>query len=225
MYRLFNFIIWILIIIGVGALLMDMKGEQKVIFSIYMTLLELYLLGVSAFFVLKRVAFYRLRGEVDIIRLTQKSKYQNSLMWHGIILGLLGLVYISLYTYFMSFNSLILGLLFLYYIVQVLLNGRPTIYISDKKFAYDDYFIDEWDWQEVSRVELQENKMRLIGSDKDFELNYELIDEIDYRNLSEEVEMAVLDGEFSKGKSSKDLEDIVRSYANTYGVQLIKNNS
>ncbi len=225
MYRLFNFTVWILLIVGAAALLMDNTGEQKAIFSTYMTILELYLLSVSAFFVLKKVAIYKIKEDVDTIRLIKKSEFQSSLIWHGIILGLLGLVYVIRYSSLMSFNTIVLSLLFLYYITQVILNGQPSIYISEKTFSYDDYFIEEWAWQVIERVELTYTKMRLISQEKDFELEYDLIDEVDYGHLSEEVEMAVLDGEFSRGKSSKDLVDIIQTYANVYGVQLVKTNS
>jgi hypothetical protein len=53
---------------------------------------------------------------------------------------------------------------------------------------------------------------------KDFELDFDLIDEVDYRKLTAEVEHDVLDGEFGKDKSSKSLVEIIENYAKHFNV-------
>ena len=64
-------------------------------------------------------------------------------------------------------------------------------------------------------------KLKLIGLEKDFELDLDLIDELDYRKLTEEVERDVLDGEFGKDKSSKSLLEIIQNYAKIFDVPVI----
>ena len=68
---------------------------------------------------------------------------------------------------------------------------------------------------------MENDKMRLVGNDKDFELNFQLVDEIDYVKLNDEVEQSVLDGEFTTERSSKTLVEIVKNYANRYGVRFV----
>jgi len=109
----------------------------------------------------------------------------------------------------------------LYYIVQLALNSNPSIYIDEANFSFDDYFVEQWSWQGIKRIELENQKMRLISDDQDFELDFDLVDEIDYIKLNDEVEYNVLDGDFASENSSKSLVDIVKNYANLYNVRLI----
>ena len=109
----------------------------------------------------------------------------------------------------------------LYYLVQILINSNPSIYIDEQSFSYDDYFVDRWKWRKIQRIDLNDDKMRLVGNDRDFELNFQLVDEIDYVKLNNEVEQSVLDGEFTTEKSSKTLIEIVQNYADRYGVRFV----
>ena len=69
---------------------------------------------------------------------------------------------------------------------------------------------------------MEDDKMRLVSSERDFELNFQLVDEIDYVKLNDEVEQSVLDGEFATEESSKTLIEIVQGYANRYGVRFVR---
>jgi hypothetical protein len=134
------------------------------------------------------------------------------------VLGLLGLGYVQAYGSLKSVDTIIIALLGLYYWAQVVLNSNPTIYLDDHSFSYDDYFIDKWEWASLYRIDLENEKLRLVGGTKDFELDFDLVDEVDYRKLTEEVERDVLDGEFGKDKSSKSLVEIIESYAKIFNV-------
>ncbi|MEM9917096.1 MAG: hypothetical protein AAF990_03330 [Bacteroidota bacterium] len=221
MIKMFNAIVWGLLIVGVLGIIFNQVTQKSVLLQGYVLLVEVYLLVVSAFFVLKRIAFYRLNGHVDTIRLIKKSENQVSLLGHGILLGLILLV-VNRYqdTNLLSFNTLMIGLVITYYMTQVLLNGNPSIYINERSFTYDDYFIDAWDWTNIKRIEMNKDKLRLISNEKDFELDFNLIDEIDYHHVREEVERSILDGEFTKERSSKDLASIISRHANRNGLQL-----
>ena len=133
---------------------------------------------------------------------------------------MLGVAYVQAYGNLQSFDTIIFALLGVYYWVQVLINSNPTIYLDDNSFSYDDYFIDKWDWSKLQRIDLQEEKLTLVSDEKDFELDFELVDELDYRKLTAEVEHDVLDGEFGRDKTSKSLIEIIENYAKNYGVQM-----
>ncbi|MEO1516037.1 MAG: hypothetical protein AAFV95_13525 [Bacteroidota bacterium] len=220
MMKVFNTIVWGLLFAGIAAVITIPSGAYGEYVQYYVIVVQLYLLIVSAFFVLKRVAFYRLHGHVDTIRLIKKSDYQFNLLGHGVLLGMILLAVTSSTQNPLSFNTLIIGLILFYYIIQILLNSHPSIYINDRSFTYDDYFIDAWDWNNIQRIEMNKEKLRLISNEKDFELDFNLIDEIDYYHVREEVERSILDGEFTKERSSKDLASIISNYANKHGLQM-----
>lgn len=220
MFRKFNNIIWIVIIIGVVALVFDPRASNNLFFSLYTISLEFYLLGISAFFVFKRVLFYRQQGETSTIRLIRNSEYQTNLIGQGVILSLLYLAYLHFYQDLLSFDSILIGILLLYYLSQVFQNAVPTIYIDERSFSYDDYFVEDWEWKEVEEIEIENGILKLIDEDKEFELNFDLIDEIDYQVISQEMERGILDGEFAKNKSSKGLLELVQSYAVKNGVKM-----
>ena len=69
---------------------------------------------------------------------------------------------------------------------------------------------------------MDDDKMRLVSNEKDFELNFQLVDEIDYVKLNDEVDQSILDGEFTSAESSKTLIEIVQGYANRYGVRFVQ---
>jgi hypothetical protein len=137
----------------------------------------------------------------------------------------LALIYLTYNRYFLGTlehpNSIIIFILLLYYLVQIIINSNPSIYIDEQSFSYDDYFVDRWKWQKIQRIDMNNDKMRLVGNNKDFELNFHLVDEIDYVKLNNEVEQSILDGEFTTEKSSKTLVEIVQNYAEKYGVRFV----
>ena len=126
--------------------------------------------------------------------------------------------FVQAYGNLRSVDTLVVILLGLYYWAQIVLNSNPTIYLDDNSFTYDDYFIDKWNWSDLNRIDLENEKLCLIGLKKDFELDFDLIDEVDYRKLTAEVEHDVLDGEFGKDKSSKSLVEIIENYAKHFNV-------
>jgi len=222
MFKKISFVVWLIIVAGIILSFFGNMAQQKWFFNFYKTIIELYLFSFTSFMILKRVFFYRIKGNIDVIRLVKKSEYQGRLFWQGIVLALIYLAYNRYYLgTFEHSNSIMIFILLLYYLVQILINSNPSIYIDEHSFSYDDYFVERWKWQKIERIDLDDDKMKLIGIDKDFELNFKLIDEIDYIKLNDEIEQSVLDGEFTSEKSSKILVKIVQNYANKYGVRFV----
>lgn len=221
-FRGVNFIHYAIIITGIVALFLGWNSENW-FFQPYKLLIEFYLFGFTSFLILKRVFFYRIKGNIDVIHIGKASAYQGRLVWHGVFLGSIYLAFNYLYFGTLSnANTIILLILLLYYFVQLNLNSKPSIYIDEASFSYDDYFVDRWGWNEVERIELEDQKMRLVSSTRDFELDFDLVDAIDYVKLNEEVEHNVLDGEFSSGNSSKTLVDILSTYSELYNLRLVR---
>ena len=223
MFKKISFVVWVIIVTGIALSFVSDIAQQRWFFNFYKTVIELYLFGFTSFMILKRVFFYRLKGNIDVIRLVKKSDYQSRLFWQGTVLALIYLVYNR---YFLGTlehpNSIMIFILLLYYLVQILINSNPSIYIDEQSFSYDDYFVDRWKWRKIERIDMEDDKMRLVSSERDFELNFQLVDEIDYVKLNDEVEQSVLDGEFATEESSKTLIEIVQGYANRYGVRFVR---
>lgn len=222
MSRVVNIIVWLMLIIGIsGLMLLNISANDTFFFS-YKTLTELYLFGFTSFLILKRVFFYRIKGNVDVIRLVKKSSVQSSLLWQGLVLAL---IYVAFNRYYYGnlthFNTVMITILLLYYIVQLILNSNPSIYIDEAHFSYDDYFVKRWAWQDIQRIELENQKMRLVTDQDSFELDFDIIDEIDYVKLNDEIDYNILDGDFASEDRSKTLVEIVQAYANLYNVRLI----
>jgi len=222
MYKATTINVWLILIIGVIGLRFNDVPTNKTFFTTYKTIIEFYLFGFTSFLILKRVFFYKLKGNVDVIRLVKKSAFQSTLMWQGIALTAIYLFYNK---YFfgdlMHFNTIMIAILLLYYIVQLILNSNPSIYIDEESFSYDDYFVQQWPWRKIKRIELENEMMTLISDEQDFELDFDLVDEIDYIKLNDEVAHNILDGDFANEESSKSLVDIVKTYANLYNVRLV----
>jgi len=184
-------------------------------------MIELYLFIFSAFLVLKRIFFYQLKGNTEIVQLKEKSRQYNRLVIQGVILVLFYVVYLRTYnTDWLRFDLVMIGVLLLYYIGQVLLNSNPSIYVDENAFSYDDYFVQRWKWSEMKNISLQDEKLTLKGKEGDFEMNLEVIDEMDYYRLSKEVDASILDGSFAEENSSRLLMDLIKSYATRNGVAL-----
>lgn len=220
MFRAISNFTWLFLALGVLVLLNDTLRIGQTFSYYYMSAVKVYLFGMCAYLVLKRVIFYRLKGDINIVSLIKKSEYQNNLLAQGLVLALLGLVYVQAYGNIRSFDTIIFALLGVYYWVQVWLNSNPTIYLDDNSFSYDDYFIDKWDWSKLKRIDLKDEKLTLVSDEKDFELDFGLVDELDYHKMTAEVEHDVLDGEFGRDKTSKSLIEIIENYAKYYGVQM-----
>ena len=219
MFRVISNFMWLFLVGGIFFLAMDSLRVNHEFSQYYMSALKIYLFGVGAYLVLKRVVFYRLKGEVNVISLVKQSDYQNNLLLQGVMLSVLGLVFVRMYGSLKSFDTLVIGLLAIYYWGQVSINANPTIYLDDHSFFYDDYFVDQWSWAELQRIDLGNEKLRLVSPAKDFELDFDLVDGVDYRKLTREVERNVLDGEFGKDKTSKSLVEIIENYAAHHGIK------
>lgn len=222
MFKKLSFVVWLIIISGIVVSFAGDIAHQEWFFNFYKTIIELYLFAFTSFMILKRVFFYRLKGNTDVIRLVKKSDYQSRLFWQGMALALIYLAYNRYYFGTLQHpNSIMIAILALYYLVQITLNSNPSIYIDEQSFSYDDYFVDRWKWRKIETINLDDNKIQFVGNDKAFELNFQTIDEIDYLKLNDEIENSVLDGEFSIESSSKTLVDIVQRYARRNGVRFI----
>lgn len=211
-------IVFLLIIGGVLGVLMDISSVFPDFYSEYCSAIELYLFIFSAFLVLKRVFFYRIKGNVKIIQVSKKSNHYSRLLVQGIILTVFYSAYLYIYGQWATFDAVMIGVLLLYYIGQLLINGNPSIYIDDQALAFDDFFIQQWQWQDIDDISFENTKLSVAGKNRNLELDLSTIDQIDQKKLSWEVDASILDGTFVKQDSSKVLLSTIKSYANQYGV-------
>jgi len=72
----------------------------------------------------------------------------------------------------------------------------------------------------MENISLQDEKLTLKGRERDFEMDLEAIDKMDYHRLSKEVDASILDGSFAEENSSRLLMDLIKSYATRNGVAL-----
>ncbi len=217
MYQI-NYSIIGIVILGLIGLLIEPLGKNAYFFTLYTKGIECYLFGMTSFWVLKRVIFYRLARDTEVIRLVKTSNHQSNFIIHGILLSLIYTAYIFYFDNWMGFNVIMIAILLLYYLVQVYINANPSIYINSDAFIYDDYFIKQWNWGKVRKIISGEKKLEIIGVENDFELDLNLVDEVDFVKLTDEVEHNVLDGNFAGTRSSKLLLDVVQNYADFYGL-------
>ncbi len=220
MFRLISNFTWVFLGVGIYFLMSDSLRTNATFSNYFLIALKSYLFGMCAYLVLKRVIFFRLKGNINIVSLIKKSDYQSNLLAQGIVLALLGLGFVQAYGDLLSYDSVVIILLGIYYWVQVWLNSSPTIYLDDHSFSYDDYFIDKWKWKDLSSIDMNEDKLRLVTQQKDFELDFAIVDEVDYRKLSHEVENNILDGAFASDKTSKSLVEIIESYAKSHDIEM-----
>ncbi len=222
MSRFTNIIVWSIIIIGVIGLISNDTAANPTFFVCYKTIIELYLFGFTAFLILKRIFFYRIKGNLDVIQLVKKSDFQINLLWQGFVLALIYLVYNRyFYDSFSHFNTVLIAILLLFYVVQLFMNSNPSIYVDEETFTFDDFFVKRWKWQDIKQIELENQMMRLISEGHDFELDFDLVDDVDYIKLNDEVEHNILDGNFATEEASKTLVEILQTYANLYNVRLV----
>ncbi len=222
MAQKFSVFFWIFLLIGgMGIFLPDLAGDWTFA-RFFITVAQLYLFGFSAFLVLKQVFFYRIKGNVNVIRLVKKSDHQNTFMMQGVIIALLALVYVYQTETLVSSGAIMVGVLLFYYLMQVILSGNPAIYLDEASFSYDDYFVQVWPWRYISKIDVDGGELRISGANKDFELDFDLIDDFDFVRLNDEVERNVLDGHFSSEKSSKQLLEVLEDYAHKFKIQFVK---
>ena len=170
MFKIFSYLIWLFLGFGIFILLSDSLRTNVSLANNYMIVLKFYLFGVGAYLVLKRVIFYRLKGNINIVSLIKNSEYQNNLLAQGCVLALLGLGLVQAYGNLWSADSLIIILLGAYYLAQIMLNSNPTIYLDDNSFSYDDYFIDKWNWADLSRIDMANEKTKIDWIGKGFRI-------------------------------------------------------
>jgi hypothetical protein len=195
-----------------GLVVPELVGGQAFV-SAYKTALQFFLLGIAAFLVLKRVFFYRVKGNINIIRLVRTSDFQQRLLMLGILATLLFLGYVYRFEKLLSFDTIMIAILLFYFSMQVIEHSRPSIYLDEYSFSYDDYLVTQWPWSELLQIELEDDQLRLVGKDSDFELDFKSIDDIDFVRLDDELQRSVLDGEFSSGLTSDDLIQIIKNHA------------
>lgn len=222
MSKLPTFISWTLLLVGIADLFLGgFLLSDPLYFRIYKVAIEIYLFGFITYLVLKHIFFYRFKGNVDVVRLVKKSNYKSWLLVQGITVALMYVV-INYYYYdsFQHFNFVMIAILLLFYSV-IVLDSHPSIYIDEEYFAYDDFFVERTAWNVVDRIELEKGELRIISPERDFELDFNLVDEIDYIKLNAEVENQILDGDFASEESSRTLVEIIQNYANRYNVRLV----
>ncbi len=222
MFRTVNIIVWLFIIVGLLAFISGDTAREEWFYVPFKLAIELYLFGFTSFLIFKRVFFYKIKGNIDVIRLVKKSDFQSRLLLHSFGLVIIYLTFNqAYYGTLIHANTIIILILLLYYVVQVALNSHPSLYIDEQSFAYDDFFVQRWPWQEVRRIELADETVKIVGDDRDFELDFNLVDEIDYIKFNTEVEHRILDGDFSTLTASTALVEILQNYANRYNLQLV----
>ncbi|MEM9821906.1 MAG: hypothetical protein AAF985_12575 [Bacteroidota bacterium] len=222
MHHIRNIVV-LVIITGLTGLLVEPLGKNPYFFKLYTKGIECYLFGMTSFWVLKRVIFYRLRKGTEVVRLVKTSSRQFNFILHGVLLSLMYLAYLLYFDTWMGFNVIMISILLLYYLVQVYINAHPSIYLNADAFIYDDYFMKRWNWTQIRKIISGDKKLEIIGEEEDFILDLNLVDEVDYVKLTSEVEYNVLDGAFSSEGSSKLLMDIVQNYADFYNLKIDRN--
>ncbi len=216
-----NFIFWTFLIAGVCGLILPGFGELPMFSSVFKTASQLYLFCFTGFLVLKQIFFYRVKENNNVIRLIRKSEFQNNFLMQGIAISVLCMIYVYQTETLVSFSTIMTAILLFYYVVQVVIHGNPSIYLDDESFSYDDYFVEVWPWKSLNKIEVENEELRLIGNEKDFVLDFELIDDFDFVRINDEVDHNILDGHFASDKSSKKLLDVVEGYAQNYGIKYV----
>ena len=217
-----NVAIWLFLFSGALVLLIDPLKDYKVFISLYSRLLELYLFTITTFFVLKHVAFYKLRGESKRLVLSKNSEHRLSLMGQGVILTALYFVFIRFTSYQSPYQFLPILLLLAYYLALVLMQPRPSILLDDQGFLFDDYFIHSWKWTDIDRIELSHDALRIITGNSDFYLDFELLDSINDSDLNREVIYGVLDGSLAQKSQSQNLIHLLIRQADKHHLEIVK---
>ena len=213
-------IVVVLVFLGLVGMVMDLSPYISSFYDAYQIAIELYLFIFCAFLVLKRLLFYRVQGNGEVVQLKERSHRYNTLILQGIVLVLFHGLYLKIYSDWLTFDSVMIGVLLLYYIGQVLANSNPSIYVDARAFAFDDYFVEEWKWNDMEQISVEKEKLTVQGKEKNFELALDAIDEMDAQSLSREVDASILDGSFATENASTTLISAVKSYATFYGISL-----
>ncbi len=222
MQRLFNLIVWSVAIGGIVLLVWDKPREYYNGYISYKTILELTLFGISAFLTFKRVFFYRIKGNLEVIRLIRNSEHQSLYTASGIALSVIYLIVLNSYGTLRSFDTILIAILFLFYLSQLWQYANPSIYIDNYAFSYDDFFVKQWPWKSMTHISLADGILTIASEQGDFELDLSIIDDIDYVKLSDEVEQNILDGSLTSKSPSELLKNIIEEYAQKYELQLIQ---
>jgi len=109
MFKTISNAIWLFLLIGVLFLFSDPLRTNRAFYDFYTIALQFYMFGVCAYLVLKRVIFYRLRGDVNVVSLSKKSEYQLNFIMQGVVLALVYLVYIRSYGNLKSVDTIIIS--------------------------------------------------------------------------------------------------------------------
>lgn len=222
MKNFFNTLVWTVVLIGILLLVLDSGRAFYNGYFSYKTILECTLFGISAFLTLKRVFFYRIKGNLEVLRIIKNSEYQSLYTASGVALGIIYLMVVNSYHTLRSFDTVLIAILLLFYLSQLWQNTNPSIYIDNYAFSYDDFFVQQWPWTKMKQISMENGMLTIVSEEGDFQLDFALVDDIDYVKLSGEVEQNILDGSISKTNPSEFLKQIIEEYANKYELQLIR---
>lgn len=211
---------WFFIAIGVFGLVLDPQGSNLFFSRLYSAFLKLYLLGISAFLVFKLLHTYRIKQNAQLIRLRRKSEHQNILIWQGIVLFLIFLVYQRFYHTILSGDTVLLFLLLFYYFVQIYLHSSPTFYIDEQDIHYDDYFLARIPWKEIEDLSIQDGQLRIRSARKEMVLDLNNIDQSDQEKIKIEIDFSVLDGAIASDRSSRSILEVLREFAKINGMEI-----
>ncbi len=211
---------WIMLLIGILGLTFQQEAYESGFFKFLKLLIHLYLLGFSAFFVFKSLYLYEIKDSAHVVHLGHKSDHQPMFVIQGVVLCLLLLVYYKIFAELWSFETIIALLLLLYYLSQIFLQGNPSIFISDDRIYYDDYFFESIPWEEVEEIKMENEFLKIEGFEKDILIDLEALDHYAADNILYELDRAVLDGVISSERNSEGLKAYLRQMASKKGVRL-----
>jgi hypothetical protein len=211
---------WFFIAIGVFGLVLDPSASNRFFFQAYTAFLKLYLLGFSAFLVFKQLQLYQIRKDSQLIRLSHRSDHQNVLMWQGLVLFLLFMVYQRVYHLVLSGDTVLLCLLLFYYLAQVHLHSTPTFYIGKERIYYDDYFLSSIQWADIEQLMIRDGELLIQANNREMILDLASIDQFDQDKISTEIDFSVLDGAIASERSSRSIVDVLQEFAQAHGLEI-----
>ncbi len=220
MLKTINNTFYVILLAGILGLVMDPEGINLWYFGLFMGVLKLYLFGLCAYWVLKKALYHFDTEAIETLHLAKRSPQQNKFILQGIIIFLLALVYQQFYSSILNAETSLFIVLLIYFYMQVLHHNRPTLYLNDHYVAIDDYFIDKWNWWELEKIEFSIDSLKLISGSRNHLLDLGLLDDLDQKQLAEEVERNVLDGAISHNHSSQRLVQVMHKYAKKKGLLL-----
>lgn len=222
MYKNINILFGLFVFIGILGNYLDPLGENRQFYKYYTTLLQLYLLGFSAYLALKWILLQREGRRITVYRLSKKSNYRFTLLLHGVLAGLLFVTLQHKYAELVSTGMLVVFLLLSYYLAQVVLHGTPTVFLTESALVYDHYFISRWPWKEMEAIELGDHELRVRSASEELCIRHIDLEQRLVEELDREVARGVLDGSLSSGSNTREFLELMQEQARKYGVSLVE---